>query len=230
MQTVQVNSLGFKLNYDVPASVDEFDRLAKRTGAALDEANKNVIYRSVLNQFRDGFLHGLDAEKDDAGNVTRDAIKGLEELTKVERKYKVTKPEIKDPATGKITQEEVTVWDEKEEMYKERVYATLVERGEFPSVEAAAANFLTLAQQVLSAIAFDPSKTERSSAGPKKTPKTYYGIADALIELAGTLEEATARFTKKTGRTVEANRDALAKAIWEDQSAQRKNIAAGYAG
>lgn len=228
MQTVSVNTLGFKLNYEVPSSVEEFDRLAKRNGAALDEANKNVIYRSVLATFRDGFLHGLDEVKDSGGNVVRSAIKGLEELTDIKRAVKVTKPEVKD-ADGKITQEEVTAWDEKEDAYKERVFATLATNGTFPSTEAAAASYQTTAQDVINAIAFDPSKTERQSAGPKTTPKTYFGIADALIEMAGSIDLAAAKFATKTGRAVEATREALAKGIWEDQAAQKKNIAAGYA-
>lgn len=226
MQSVIVSTLGYKLNYDVPSSIEEFDRLAKRTNAALDEANKNVIYRSVLATFRDAFLHGLDEVKE-GDVVVSPAIDGLEKLTGIERKTKVTKPEVKD-ADGKITQEEVTAWDEKEEEYKSRVYATLCSEGKFPSIEAATANYAPLAQQIIAAIAFDPSKTERVS-GPKKTPKTYFGIADALIEMAGSVEDAVAKFNAKTGRLVDSTRDALAKGIWEDQAAQKKNIAAGYA-
>lgn len=229
MQTVTVKCLSFSnLNYAVPATVEEFDRLAQRQGAALDEANKNVLYRAVLNQARYGFLHGVDEEKDAAGTVTRAKIVGLEEATGIERKTKITKPEVKD-ADGKITQEEVSAWDETESNYEDRVYATLVQREAFPSVDAAIASFAPLMQSVLDALPFDPSKQERASAGPKKTPKTYFGIADALIEMAGSVEAAVAKFSAKTGRTVDATRDALAKGIWEDQAAQRKNIAAGYA-
>jgi len=228
MQTATVNTLGFKLNYEVPSSVEEFDRLAKRSGAALDEANKNVIYRSVLATFRDGFLHGLEEVKE-GDQVVSSAIDGLDKLTGIERKSKVTKPEVKD-ADGKITQEEVTAWDEKEDVYKERVFATLAAQGQFPSAEAAAAAYAVHAQKVIDAIAFDPSKTERASAGPKKTPKTYVGIASALVELAGSLEVAVSKFNAKTGRNVETTLEALAKGIWEDQAAQKKSIAAGYAG
>ena len=229
MQTVNVKCLSFSdLTYDVPASVEEFDRLAQRQGAALDEANKNVLYRAVLNRARYGFLHGVDEEKNAEGVVTQSKIAGLEELTGVERKTKITKPEVKD-ADGKIAQEEVSAWAETESDFEDRVYATLVQRGDFPSGDAASASYKSLMQQVLAALPFDPSKQERASAGPKKTPKTYFGIADALIEMAGSVEGAVAKFAAKTGRTVDATRDALAKGIWEDQAAQRKNIAAGYA-
>lgn len=229
MQTVQVKSFNYKLNYDVPSSVEEFDKLAKRSGATLDEANKNVLYRSVLNVFRDAFLHGLDEVKE-GDTVTQSAIEGLDKLTGIERNTKITKPEVKD-ADGKITQEEVSAWAETEKDYMNRVFATLVRDGKFPSVEAAEAAYEPLAQQVISAIAFDPSKTARESAGPKKTPKTYYGIADQLIEMAGSVEDAIGRFTKKTDKSVTpADREGLAKAIWEDQASQKKAIAAGYAG
>jgi hypothetical protein len=226
MQTSQVKCLSFdKLNYDVPASVEEFDKLAGRSGAALDEANKNVLYRAVLNRARYGFLHGLEEDKE-AGTP---AVEGLEALTGIERKTKITKPEVKD-AEGKITQEQVEAWDETEANYEERVYATLVAAGKFPSVDAAIANYRSLMQDVLDALPFDPSKQERQSAGPKKTPKTYIGIAEALIErCSGSVEDAVARFNAKTGQSIAATKEALAKGIWDDQVAQKKKIAEGYA-
>lgn len=231
MQTVQVRCLNYsKLNYDVPASIEEFDRLAARTGAALDEANKNVIYRAVLNQARDGFLHGLDEEKDAAGNITQAAVVGLDKLTGIDRKVKISKPEVKD-AEGKITQEEVSAWDEKETVFADRVFATLTAEGKFASAEAAAASFEPLMQQVLAAISFDPKKTARESSGPKKPTKTAFGIADALIELAGSVEAAVAKFNAKTGRSSPATRDGLAFGIWEDQKSQNKikQVAGEYA-
>lgn len=226
MQTSSVKCLSHSnLNYDVPSSVEEFDRLAGREGAALDEANKNVLYRAVLNQARYAYLHGLDEDKEKG----TPAIEGLEQLTGVERATKVTKPEVKD-ADGKITQEEVTAWDETESNYEQRVFATLVSEGKFPSVDAAIANYRELMQNVLNALNFDPKKQERQSAGPKKTPKMYIGIADALIErCAGSVEDAVARFNAKTGLSIPATKEALAKGIWDDQVAQKKKIADGYA-
>lgn len=229
MQSATIRCLSFNdLSYSVPSTVEEFDKLAQRSGAALDEANKNVLYRAVLNQARYGFLHGIEEVKD-GENVIQSVIVGLEESTGIERKTKVTKPEVKD-ADGKITQEEVTIWAETESDFEDRVYATLVKDGKFPSIEAAAASYRSLMQDVLNALPFDPKKQERQTSGPKKTPKTYFGIADALIErCAGNVEDAVARFNAKTGQSIDANRDALAKAIWLDQVAQKKKIAEGYA-
>lgn len=210
METTKVSTLGFDLNYDVPSSIEEFDQRAKQSGAALREANKNVIYRSVLAEFRDAFCEKVAAQ------------------TGIERRTRVVKPEVKNEQ-GEITQEEVLAWDEKEKQFFDRVCGELVAQGQYPSAEASAASFQSLAQEVISAIDFDPSASERTS-GPKKTPKTYVGIAEELIKMAGSVEDAVARFNKKTGRAVEATADALAKGIWEDQLAQKKSIAAGYAG
>lgn len=230
MQPYTINTLGFKLGFNVPSTVEEFDQLAKRSGAALDEAIKNVIYRSVMNVFRDTFLHGRDEEKDEAGNVKVPAIKGLDEKTGIERKSKVTKPEARNEK-GEITQEEVSSWDESEQKYFDRVMATLVQRGDYPSIEAAVLAFQTDAQAVLDTIVFDPEKQPRTAGGPKKTPKSYVEVAEALIELSGgNVEEAVRRFNAKTGRSVAANKDDLARGIWDDQKAKRKDIAAGYAG
>lgn len=231
MQDMKVNSLGFRdLVYSVPSTVEEFDRLAGVVGAALSEGINNVLYRSSLASFRDGFCHGIEAVKDEQGNVTTPAIPGLDTLTGIERKTKVSKPEKKNDA-GEVTQQEVLAWDETEGVYVDRVFAQLVADGKFPSIDAAQASFAEHAQLVLSAIVFDPKPTVKSSAGPKKTPKTYVDIAKSIIELCGgDVNAAIEKFTAKTNRKLETQDEAgLAKAIWEDQTAQRKAIAAGYA-
>lgn len=220
MQATEVKSLGYKLNYNVPSSIEEFDQLAKESGAGLREANRNVLYRSVLAQFRNAFLHGLDADEG------QEAIEGLDKLTGVERNFKVTKPEVRD-GDGKITQEEVSAWDETEDEYYKRVMATLVKNGNYPSVEAAEAAFAGHAQAVLSAIPFDPSKTERKSSGPKKVPATYVDVAKEIIAQGGA-DKAAAKLSSVLGRTVEANEASLAQAVWDDQKRQKKQLAAGY--
>lgn len=225
MQQITTKCLNYKdLPYQVPESVEEFDRLAKRAGAALDEANKNVLYRAVLNQARDGFLHGIE------GAEGQPSIDGLDKLTGISRKEKVVKPEVKNEK-GEITQEEVVKWDETEGEFADRVFATLVQRGDFPSVEAAEAAYRDHMVTVLAAIAFDPSKQERASAGPRKVPKTYIGVAEDIVKIAGSLEAGIAKFESKTGRKVrEQTLEALGRAVWEDQTAQRQKIASGYVG
>lgn len=222
MQTVQQKSLGYVLSISVPDSVEEFDRLAKEAGAALKEANKNVTYRSWNPDFRSTFLHGREA-----GDGV-EAIEGLEQLTGIERKTKVIKAEQKD-AEGKITQEEVLGYGETEDEYNERVLATLVSRGDFPSLDAARAHYGQVAQSIASGIAFDPSKTERKSAGPKKTPKTYVAVAQEIVKITGSIDAACAAFAKKTGTTPTANtEEALAKAVWDVERARVKSRANEY--
>lgn len=229
MQLVDIKSLGFKLTKSVPGTVEEFDQMAKETGAALREANRNVLYRSTLATFRNSFLHGADAEGTEGQPGYVPAITGLDKLTGIERNTKITKPEVKD-ADGKVTQEQVEAWDETEDDYFSRVMATLVKNGQFKSVEEAQASYLSTAQSVLDLIPFDPSKTERKSAGPKKTPNTYVEVAKEIVAATGSIENAVASFTRKTGKTPEAvTLEALAKAVWEDQKAQKKQIANQYA-
>lgn len=233
MQSANVKSLGFKnLSKQVPSSVEEFDQLAKEQGAALREANRNILYRSTLADFRSTLLHGSDEEKDAQGNVTRPKVIGLDELTGIKRRTKVTKPEARDDA-GKVTQEEVVAWDETEDDFSNRLWAELAKRGDYPSPEAAQAAFESHAQQVLDITPFDPSKTERKSAGPKKTPATYVDTAKAIIDATGSLENAVKAFNGKNVIGAElpltATLDDLAAAVWKDQAAKKKQIAQGYA-
>lgn len=215
MQAVKVNSLGYDLDYQVPSSVEEFDQLAKQAGACLREATNNIIYRSTLAVFRDTFCEKVS------------------EATGIARKTKIVKPEVRD-AEGKVTQEQTEAWDETEKVYLDRVAAELVSSGAYPTVEAAKASLAGLAQETINGIAFDPSKAERASAGPKKTPKTYVDTAKAIVEACGgDLSVAVQKFNAKNtiGLTLkpDASLDDLAAGVWKDQLAQAKARAASYA-
>ncbi len=227
MQPVEVKSLGFKLTKATPSSVEEFDTMAKESGAALREAVRNVLYRSTLADFRNSFLHGSDEERD-GDTVVRPAIEGLDKITGIERKTKIVKPEVKDEA-GKVTQEQVEAWNETEDDYFSRVMAELAVR-DGKTAEAVQLEYLEAAQAVLDAIPFDPSKTERKSAGPKKVPATYLEVAKEIVNATGSIENAVAAFERKTGTSgVPVTLEGLAKAVWDDQKAKKKKIAAGYA-
>lgn len=54
--------MGQVLPVEVPSTAEEFDQLAGRTGACVDEASKNVIYRSWNHDFREAFCEALEAE------------------------------------------------------------------------------------------------------------------------------------------------------------------------
>jgi hypothetical protein len=83
MKATKISPFGLEVDYQIPSTVDEFDQNAKRVGACLDEATKNILYRGVFSDVRYIFLHG-DEEKDEAGKVVR-SIKGLDDLTGKER-------------------------------------------------------------------------------------------------------------------------------------------------
>lgn len=55
-------TLGFELSVTVPDSVEDFDKLAGKPGAALTEAINNVIYRGWNNDFRATFLERVEKE------------------------------------------------------------------------------------------------------------------------------------------------------------------------
>lgn len=94
MQTKQFDSLGVKATaQNVPTTVEEFDTNAKRSGACLDEAVNNVIYRSFLADFRALFCEAVET------------------ATEIVRKVKSVKKGDKD----------VEVWDETEGEYIRRV-------------------------------------------------------------------------------------------------------------
>jgi hypothetical protein len=208
MQNVTVNTLDFDLNYSVPETPEEFDQRAKQQGACVKEASNNVLYRVTFAEFRDLYTERLEKET------------GIERLTKV------VKPEQRNEA-GEITQEEVVAWDESEKKYANRVYAQLVADGKFPTIEAARASFLPLAQKTIDSIPFDPSVAERTS-GPKKTPKTYVEVAQAIIDQGGA-EKAATKLSGLLGRAVTPDLDSLARAVWDDQKRQKAQLAAGYA-
>lgn len=225
MQTAIIKSLGYKLTKSVPATEAEFDKLAGRVGACVDEANKNIIYRAVLADFRPGFLHGIEA--DESKGIA--AVEGLDKLTGIERKTRVTKPAVVN-AEGVTTSEAVEVWDETEDEFVNRVWATLAAQGKYPSEDAAREAFAGHAQLALDNSPFDPSKTERKSAGPKKTPATYLEVAKEIVAATGSIEAACAAFTRKTGITPAAvTVEALGASVWADQKAQKAKIANAYA-
>lgn len=181
MKQRKYSSLGLDINLSVPSSVEEFNTLAKSTVAdanpCLDEATNNVIYRGVLAEFRDTFLHGR-AEDKEKGVA---AIQGVEQSTNIERKSEVV---MKD---GKAVQKDgadVEKYTETEGDYFKRVCA---EKGVEPS------SFTALAQQVADALVFDPSASERKPSLPKKLPKDILEKATAKV---GQGEEAFHKVAK----------------------------------
>lgn len=190
---MQCKSLGLVVNLSVPATYEEFDTLAKKTGAALDEAIKNVVYRGTLAEFRDVLLHGRKA--DTATGTT--AIAGMDDMFKAERK---TKPVLDKAGAPKKTAAgvEITAYDETEEEFFDRIVA---------------ANSITEADQqkladiVSSQLVFDPSATERKPSLPKKLAAKYSENAKKLID-GGKVDALNTRLQKSINKTFTATGDA----------------------
>lgn len=62
MQRIEVNTSGFKLTREVPSSIEEYNTLAKRENAVLDDAIANTLYRGVFAEFRAMFVEAVAEE------------------------------------------------------------------------------------------------------------------------------------------------------------------------
>lgn len=215
MKSVQVSSLGFDLNKSVPETVAEYDSLAKREGACLDDAVNSTLYRGTFAEFRNLFLHGRDAEGD------QPAFEGVEQLTGIKRHTKTVKN-----AKG----EESEAWDETEGEYWKRVVA----QNFGGDADAAVNHFQSVAQSAMDIAAFDPSVKERKSAGPKTVAKTYTKLATQAVEtgkgekLASMLSGVLNRAINLTGDNAK-DIEILARAISDNEARKRKESEAEYA-
>lgn len=162
MRVKEYKSLGLVVKVSVPSTADEFDQLAKRAGACVDEATNNAVYRGYLGEFRDTLLHGIEAEPAKDGKPAVPGFDGIEQRTKITRKVKKVKKGDK----------EVEVYDETEDEYLSRVAAT-------QKVEVS--SFQPIADEVCKRLAFDPSASERKPAGPKTLPAIYKNTAAGVI-------------------------------------------------
>ena len=199
MKTVEASTLGFKLNVQVPETVEEFDTLAKAVGAALEYANRNVLYRSVFAKFRASLSEAVENQ------------------TSIPRKTEQTGKKVKDDE-GNDTDEDQERYCESEKIYFDRVVAKLVKTGEFENKELAAASFGALAQKTIDTIAFDPSEPERAASGPRKVAKSYVELAQKASD-NGKLEALANALREKLGNSwrIEDTVDSVAKAVSEDQ-------------
>jgi hypothetical protein len=169
MKQTEYRSLGIDVKLNTPDSVAEFDALAKRVDGCLEEATNNVVYRGMLAEFRETFLHGCEKTEDSP------AIKGVEERSGIERKFKTV---MKDGKTVLRNGEEVTVWAETEGDYFKRVLAELSKK---EGKDVPAAHFQTLADEVAASLVFDPTERERKERGPVKLAKMYVEKATEVL-------------------------------------------------
>ena len=209
MTTKEYRTLGYTLPFQVPDSVEEFNKNAWKADAGegnpcLTEGINNIIYRGSLAEFRNTFLHGRDEEKDDKGVVTKTAIEGVDTKTGILRKTEEVQG--KDGKVRMKDGEPVTRPIESEEKYFDRVIATLVEDKKFASEDLARAHFESFAKEVAAQITFDAAARERSFAGPRKLAAKYK-LTAARIIAAGTIAKANANYLSNIGKTFEPTGD-----------------------
>lgn len=207
MKQDRYDSLGLDVQVQLPETVEEFDSLAGKVGACLQEACDNVVYRGVLAQFRSAFVNEVEKQpgaptqlrqqkKDQKGNLQFETVK----------------------VDGVDTQVPLMEVTETEGKYINRVKAEMN-----LTDEDYVARFQPIANSVASGIKFDPKASERK---PKTPPKTYLEAADSIIAKGGTFERASEKLSTKLGYPVPATRDGIAFAIQEDQRRQRETMAA----
>lgn len=213
MKSQLVKTLGYQISVSVPDSVQEFDRLAKAEGVCLEQANRNVIYRSVLAEFRSLFTEALES------------------LTKISRKTKDTGKTRKvktEAADGSVTETEeaIVVWAETESEYEDRVVQTIASQ-ESLTAEAVKSRFQALADKIAATLPFDPSESEKTPAGPKKVSAAVLAVAQKIID-AGRADAVAANLATKLGIPVDSSLESLARAVAEDQRRKRLEMEKDY--
>lgn len=154
MKQVNIPSCGVQCRVSVPESVEEFDTLAKRTGACLDEAINNVIYRGVLADFRDALVTAV---------IGKTGIARTSEPEKNGKKKEDGSP--------------VMVFTESEGKYLDRaVSASGLSEADFQAIADEVCGSVDASGQPV--ITFDPSERER------KTREASVGKQDLEMALA----------------------------------------------
>lgn len=208
--SMAVGGTSLVVPFQVPESVEEFDQNAKRSGACLEEAINNVVYRGSLASWRDLFLHGVDV-----GGATE--IKGVEQKTGIQRKTKTVELSTKnEDGSHKFTE----AWDETEANYFKRVCAETA-RNNSQTLEAVVALFQPVATEVAGRVPFDASESEKRAPTSKTPPKDFLRAAQTAID-AGKGEILASILTNKLGKTVLATVEALGFGMKEDEDNEKR--------
>jgi hypothetical protein len=138
-KSYETNSLGYKLRFNGPATVEEYDQAAGRTGACLEDACDNTIYRGTLPEWQAAWAKRLEE--------MTSTKRGVDQAATDRAKARSKKPE------------EVTDIPEKVKAYDARVKASMSDADK-NALNAAA-------QEVADGILIDPSPSKRV-AGPDK--------------------------------------------------------------
>jgi hypothetical protein len=185
-RTKEYSSLGLKVSIVVP---DNPFALGSQDYAIYESGIDSVIYRagSGLPQFREELVDAVAQ----AVGYTRPTAPVLDK-------------------EGKI---------KKDDEGNDRFTYTNSEQEEFNLILAKvgkeASAFQDIANSVSTNLKFDATAPERSAPAPKNPPKSIYATADALIA-AGKADATAAALSSILSKTVNADRESLARAIHED--------------
>jgi hypothetical protein len=135
----ETNSLGYKLSFNGPNTVEEYDQKGGRVGACLEDACENTMYRSTLPEWQDAWATKL-------AELTKQPRQVDKEATDKARSR------AKDPAKVQDIYEKVKA-------YNQRVTAGMTEEQK--------SQLALAAQQVADGITVDPSPSKRAK-GPDK--------------------------------------------------------------
>ena len=202
MKQDKFSSLGFDLMFNVPATVEEYNENAKNADGCRRDAVLNVVYRGQMPDFRYMFLHGDE----------KLGIKGIEELTGIEREFESRELKTLEADGSKKT---VDTFTESEAKYWNRVKATLIKNGEFANETELMAHFQPSAQEIADKCVFDASETEAKVRKPKTASKENTAIAQKYVD-QGKGDKLAALLSTKLGRTITADVPTLALAMAED--------------
>jgi hypothetical protein len=135
----ETNSLGYKLSFEGPNTVEEYDQKAGRVGACLEDAIDNTIYRSTLPEWQDAWATKLAEVTGQPRTVDKEATDKA-------------KARAKDPSKIQDIMEKVKTYDK-------RVTVGMNEQQK--------ADLARMAQEVANTIMVDPSPSKRAK-GPDK--------------------------------------------------------------
>lgn len=173
-QTFKV--LGLPLVTMVPETVEEFDALAKKPGACLNEAINNVAYRGVFAEARDIFCELF------------------EQATGIER---LTKPSGRKKKNDQGVEEDVLVYAESEGEYIRRALGVLAQQQNVEEVPITSPEFATIMSRLSvggdKEVKFDPSATA-TSRGPQKLAKMWLEAATVQIINPGLAPQWVAKY------------------------------------
>jgi hypothetical protein len=217
METKQYRCLGLKANIEVPSSIEEYDKMANKSGACLGDAIDNVIYRNTLTGIRADFC----AKLEEKSGIARKTVS-------TGKKRKVT---VIEDGKSVEREEEIVAFDESEAKYVARVQAA-----EGLNDDAFVAKYQSLMDEVVSATAtdestgatykvnaFDPTETERKPAQPKKLAACYIETATRVFANGNQAKIAT-RIKDESNTLVSFVDEPADTASDEFKAARAKNI------